>query len=202
MPQTDLGPGVIILNFSEAYIQKQFKLDASEANLYKLCRAVYNGFLKESGDVLDVLEPQRFAYTATEGFLDHHADFWNVPRVDGETDGALRLRIGLAKLIQWGAFNIDDMLVLLATLLNVQVSDIEFDENLDESEAFEPALIRFYISPNIFEDNGVDDIPAAVADLEAKMEQVAPAGVRVIVSSSGTAQYDNGDLWDNGETYS
>lgn len=203
MPATVLDADAIILNFSEPYIQTRYLDDGvTEATLYKLCRAVSVGFLEESGEAIDTLEPQRFAYTATEGFLDIHANYWLVPRSDGESDAALRLRIGLAKLMQWGAFNVDDMLVLLATLLETDVGSITFTENIDESEAFEPGLITFNINPDVFTSKGITDVATAVADLEADMERVAPAGVRVRVTTAGSAVYDDGDLYDDGETYS
>lgn len=204
MLATDLGPDVIIRNFSEAYIQKRYRNDGfTEANLYKLCRAIYNGFLKESGEVIEILGPQRFPVTATQGFLDHHADYWNVPRRVEEGDGSLRLRIGQVKLVKWGAFNIDQMLTMLATLLQTDAASIEFSENVDEDGNWEPNLITFNINPDVFLNNEVDDVAGAVEDLNADMEKVAPAGVRVIVTTAGTAKYDDGvTVYDDGFTYS
>lgn len=205
MPASALGPLEIIQNFSEAYIQKRYRKDGvTESTLYKLCRAVSVGFLQETGEAIDLLEPQRFDLTAQEGFLDNRADFWNVPRrvEDGETDASLRLRIGLVKLVKWGAFNVDDMLSLLATLLQTDATNVSFTENEDENGDFEPALITFNVSPAVFITNGITDVAGAVEDLQADMEKVAPAGVRVIVSTSGNAQYDSGDQYDSGVTYS
>lgn len=203
MPATDLSADVIIHNFSGAYIQERYRADGvTESNLYKLCRAVYNGFHKESGEALEDLEPQRFDETAEQGFLDNRANFWNVPRRSGESDAALRVRIGQRKLVQWGAFNIDEMLNLIATLLDADVSQITFTENIDESGNWEPALISFHIDPNAFIAQGITDVATAIQDLNDDLEMVAPAGVRVIATSTGSAVWDSGDLWDGGETWS
>lgn len=205
MPITDLSPDKLILYFSSAYIQKRYKADGvTEANLYKLCRAMYNGFHKESGDAILALEPQRFDQTAEQGFLDNRAYFWNLPRRSGESDAALRVRIGQRKLVQWGAFNIDEMLTLIATLLDADVSQITFTENVDESGNWEPALITFRIDPNAFIAQGITDVATAIQDLNEDLEQVAPAGVRVIATSAGSAVWDDGGvtLWDGGKTWS
>lgn len=203
MPATDLSAIEIVKNFSSPYLQKRYKRDGiTETNAYKLSRAISTGFLAETGQAVDDLEPQRFDYTAEQGFLDNRAAFWNVPRTVGEVDAALRLRIGQQKLIRWGVMNSDEMLTLLATLLSTTVDEIDFEEEIDEAGDREPAVIRFNIAPGIFAAAGITDIPTAITGLEETLDQVAAAGVRVYIATAGSAQYDVGDLFDDGETYS
>lgn len=204
MPATDLSPDRLILKFSQPYTKSRYQADGiTETNLYKLCRASYEGFHRESGDCVTILEGQLSDYEATEGFLDKRAQFWLIPRKEDEADEDLRLRIGGVKIRKWGAFNVDEMLSMIATLLDTNVEQIGFTENVDENGDFEPHLITFQIPLGVFEEASVDDIPSAVDDLLDVMEEAAPAGVRVRITSAGTAQFDDGvTVYDGGFTYS
>lgn len=203
MPASDLSAVAVQRNFSSAYILNRYRADGfTESNVFKLCRAMSVGFHAETGQAVDDLEPQLFAYTAEGGFLDHHGFFWNRPRAVGEVDEALRVRIGQVKLVKWGAFNVDEMLTLLANLLTTDETNIGFTENVDGSGNWEPGLITFQIAPSVFVDNGIMDVPTAIASLLEDMEKVAPAGVRVIITSTGSGIWDSGDDWDSGQTFS
>lgn len=200
----DLSAPEIVKNLSEAYTKERYKLDAvTENNAFKFARAMSNAFHAPVGVCIEDLGPQRFALTAEEGFLDNHANYWRVPRIAGESDEALRIRIGQEKLVKWGVFTVDDTLDLLANLLQVDYSRFTWDENIDEAGNYEPALIAFHIDPAVFTSKGITDVAGAVAGLQAKMQLVMPVGVRVIVTSTGTAQWDDGvTKWDDGKTYS
>lgn len=204
MPASDQSALAILQNFSNPYIQQRYKADGiTEANLFKLCRAISTAFHAETGQAVDDLGPQRFDLTAVQGFLDRRAIFWNVPRQEGETDAQVRLKIGQVKLKRWGAFNVDEMVSLLATLLQADPSTIQVFENQDETGNYEPALIQFRLTPTTFTNAGITDVAMAITVLEADLEFVAPAGVRVFIATQGTAIWDDPEtIWDESGTWS
>lgn len=136
--------------------------------------------------------------TATGGYLDKFGNFWLVRRRVGELDDPYRIRIGQRIIRKWGALNMDEMVTLLAALLDTDTTNIYFAENSYAAGGYAPARIRFGIPSSAIIEGGYADVAEGVEALTAAASDAAPAGVIVQVQLLGGAIWDDPDSrWDS-----
>lgn len=155
----------------------------------KLLNVVLREFEREHKVIADIVSG-RYIDDATNAQLDKIGEFWQVERRRQEEDEHYRARIKSQLPRHTSRATIDEILQVTAILLQTDISRIHVEENFD----IEPARFDVWVEDISLTDKGI-----TIDDLEELLNDVKPAGVRVVTTAGEQFTYRSVDDWEDGK---